>query len=200
MVTSTSHPTSRRISPIGAEVSPDGSGTAFRVWAPEHQSIRVTFEDGRLRFALEAEDGGYFAGFATDVAAGTRYKLQIDGAESFPDPASRFQPSGVHGYSELVNATAFPWTDGNWRGIQMRGQVIYEMHLGTFSEEGTWAGAAKKLEYLRDTGVTLLEVMPVADFPGRFGWGYDGVFLYAPAALYGTPDDMRRFVDRAHSL
>ena len=200
MVTSTSHSTSRRISPIGAEVSPDGSGTAFRVWAPEHRSIRVTFEDGRLRFALEAEDGGYFAGFATDVAAGTRYKLQIDGAESFPDPASRFQPSGVHGYSELVNAAAFPWTDGNWRGIQMRGQVIYEMHLGTFSEEGTWAGAAKKLEYLRDTGVTLLEVMPVADFPGRFGWGYDGVFLYAPAALYGTPDDMRRFVDRAHSL
>src|ERR1700756_2551783 len=109
MATTRSHPACRRISPIGAEFAPDRAGTSFRVWAPEHQSIRVTFEDGREPFRLDVEDRGYFAGFARDVKPGTRYKLQIDGGESFPDPASRFQPAGVHGYSEVVNTAAFPW-------------------------------------------------------------------------------------------
>ena len=94
----------------------------------------------------------------------------------------------------------FEWSDDAWRGIKLERQVIYEMHIGTFTPAGTWLGAAEKLEYLRDTGVTLIEVMPVADFPGKFGWGYDGVQLYAPASIYGTPEDMRAFVDRAHSV
>ena len=100
----------------------------------------------------------------------------------------------------MIDSTAFPWTDANWPGVAIKGQVIYEMHIGTFTREGTWAAAAERLPYLRETGVTLLEVMPVADFPGRFGWGYDGVGLYAPVALYGHPHAMRAFVNQAHEL
>jgi maltooligosyltrehalose trehalohydrolase len=126
-----------------------------------------------------------------------RYRLE---SGAFPDPASRFQPEGPHGPSRIVDPTQFKWTDEKWRGVSRKGQVIYELHIGTFTPGGTFAAAMEKLEYLRDLGVTLIEVMPVADFPGRFGWGYDGVNLYAPTRLYGEPDDFRRFVDRAHAL
>ena len=117
----------------------------------------------------------------------------------YPDPASRFQPQGPHGPSEVIDPSAFAWTDRGWRGVGVTGQVIYEMHVGTFTPEGTWEAAARELPELADLGVTVLEVMPVADFPGRFGWGYDGVNLFAPTRLYGRPDDLRRFVDRAHA-
>lgn len=147
-----------------------------------------------------AEGNGYFSGSVTDAHAGTRYKYLVDEKEPCPDPASRFQPDGPHGYSEIIDPKTFRWTDSDWPGVRLKGQVIYELHLGTFTEAGTWAGAAEKLEYLRDTGITVIEIMPIADFPGKFGWGYDGVGLFAPVAIYGTPDDMRRFVDRAHSL
>src|SRR6185436_12684928 len=113
--------------------------------------------------------------------------------------ASRFQPDGPHGESEVVDPAAFPWTDGAWRGVALAGQVIYEMHVGTFTAEGTWAAAMRELPALRHLGVTVLEMMPVAEFSGRFGWGYDGVDLYAPTHLYGGPDDLRRFVDGAHA-
>jgi maltooligosyltrehalose trehalohydrolase len=185
--------------PVGAEVC-EGSETHFRVWAPERKSVHVVSENEFKPVALEREPAGYFSGLVRGATTGMRYKLQLDGGEAYPDPASRLQPHGPHGWSQIVNADIFPWTDHEWPGAQLRGQVIYELHLGTFTPEGTWAGAARKLEYLRDTGVTVLEVMPVADFPGRFGWGYDGVQPYAPAAIYGCPDDMRSFVDRAHSL
>src|SRR6202012_1163070 len=104
------------------------------------------------------------------------------------------------GFSEVVDHRSFRWTDDTWAGCKLMGQVIYELHIGTFTAEGNWRAATQKLDYLRDTGITLVELMPVGDFPGRFGWGYDGVQLYAPASIYGTPDEMRRFVDRAHSL
>lgn len=136
---------------------------------------------------------------AEDIGAGALYKFQLDGGEAYPDPASRFQSQGPHSFSEVIDAEAFQWSDQKWRGVKLLGQVIYEMHLGTFTEGGAWTSAAEKLEYLRDTGITLVEVMPVSDFPGRFGWGYDGVQPFAPAHLYGRPDDMRRFVDRAHN-
>ncbi len=128
------------------------------------------------------------------------YKYSLDGGEAYPDPASRYQPTGPHGFSQIVDPNSFPWSDEEWRGVKLEGQVLYELHIGTFTPGGTWVCAAEKLPYLRDTGITLLEVMPIADFPGKFGWGYDGVQLYAPASIYGTPDDMRAFVDRAHSL
>ncbi len=190
---------SRRV-PIGAELAEDGSGTHFRIWAPDRESIEVVFENGHESLTLTAEAQGYYSGFAPDIAAGTRYKYRPDGGEPFPDPASRRQPHGVHGFSEVVDSFAFRWSDNGWSGVRLMGQVIYEMHLGTFTEKGTWQSAAEKLSYLRDTGITLIEVMPIAEFPGRFGWGYDGVQPYAPATIYGTPDDMRAFIDHAHAL
>jgi maltooligosyltrehalose trehalohydrolase len=186
--------------PVGAEALSDGTGTHFRVWAPQHRSVRVAFETRREPVALADDANGYFSGVVPDVTAGVRYKYELDGGGAYPDPASRYQPTGPHGWSEIVDPGCFQWSDDAWPGIKLEGQVIYEMHLGTFTSEGTWMAAAAKLEYLRDTGISLIEVMPVADFPGKFGWGYDGVQLYAPASIYGTPDDMRTFVDRAHSV
>ena len=132
---------------------------------------------------------------------GTRYSFRLDDdATPYPDPASRFQPDGPHGPSEVVDPDAYVWKDRAWKGIGREGQVIYELHIGTFTPEGTWAAAAAKLPLLKETGITVVEMMPVNEFPGRFGWGYDGVNLFAPTRLYGGPDDLRRFVDAAHSL
>jgi maltooligosyltrehalose trehalohydrolase len=185
--------------PIGAEVVSEG--VHFRVWAPRRMSVNVVLADNDKSIELEAEGDGYFSGLAAEAEAGTRYGFRLDGGERvYPDPASRRQPDGVHGPSEVVDPSQFKWTDDAWAGIDAHGQVLYEMHLGTFTSEGTWEAAARELPELKDLGITCIEMMPVADFPGRFGWGYDGVDLFAPTSLYGTPDDLRRFVDRAHAL
>jgi maltooligosyltrehalose trehalohydrolase len=135
------------------------------------------------------------------AGAGTLYRYSLDGsATHYPDPASRFQPEGPHGPSQVINPEAFPWTDAAWQGVHLEGQIVYEMHIGTFTQEGTWTAARRELAELAALGITVIEVMPVADFPGRFGWGYDGVNLFAPTRLYGTPDDFRRFVDDAHAV
>jgi len=183
--------------PVGAEVT--GEGVHFRVWAPAIKMMEVVF-DGAGSVPLQVDDSGYFSGWAPGARAGARYKYKLDGGETCPDPASRFQPEGPHGWSEVVDAAAFPWTDQNWRGAALPNQVIYEMHIGTFTKQGTWCSAQNELTHLAETGVTVLELMPVAEFPGKFGWGYDGVQWFAPAHIYGSPDDVRRFVDRAHSL
>jgi maltooligosyltrehalose trehalohydrolase len=149
---------------------------------------------------MTAEQGGYFSAWVDGVQAGDLYRFRLDGDLLVPDPASRFQPEGPHGPSQVIDPDAFRWTDSGWRGVSLAGQVLYEMHIGTFTPEGTWQAATDQLPALAEIGVTVLEVMPVADFPGRFGWGYDGVDPFAPTRLYGTPDDFRRFVDRAHSL
>jgi maltooligosyltrehalose trehalohydrolase len=185
---------------VGAEPQPDKRGTHFCVWAPDHSSAQVVFEDLRKPVPLASQKDGYFSGYAPDVQPGTRYKYQIADQDSWPDPASRYQPTGPHGFSEVVDSTAYPWSDSAWSGVELAGQVIYELHIGTFTNEGFWRAATEKLPYLHETGVTLIEVMPVSDFPGKFGWGYDGVQPYAPASIYGTPDEMRQFVDRAHGL
>jgi maltooligosyltrehalose trehalohydrolase len=202
MHTPTPPKTARRL-PVGADLLPDG-GVHFRVWAPRRQRVSVVLEAGPgspATVQLQAEDGGYFAGHSPVAAAGTRYRYRLDDDPTpYPDPASRFQPEGPHGPSEVIDPAAFPWTDFNWPGVGLPGQVIYELHIGTFTPEGTWAAAARELPYLADVGVTVVEVMPVAEFPGRFGWGYDGVDLFAPTRLYGRPDDFRAFVDRAHAL
>jgi maltooligosyltrehalose trehalohydrolase len=183
--------------PVGAEVQP-GGGVHFRVWAPARRRVEVVIEGG-LAAVLDAERDGYFSGFVRDARAGSRYRYRLDGdPQVYPDPASRFQPDGPHGPSEVVDPGAFVWTDGDWRGVSLPGQVLYELHVGTFTPEGTWAAAARELPELAACGVTCVEVMPVAEFPGSFGWGYDGVDLYAPTRLYGPPDDFRRFVDAAH--
>ncbi|MDG3005615.1 malto-oligosyltrehalose trehalohydrolase [Paludisphaera mucosa] len=189
----------RRRLPVGAEVH-DG-GVHFRVWAAKRGAVEVIVEgpDAR-RIALEPEADGYFSGFATGLGAGTRYRYRLDGEGPFPDPVSRSQPDGVHGPSEVVDPSRFAWTDARWMGVELRGQVLYELHLGTFTAEGTWDAAVERLPRLVELGVTTVELMPVAEFAGEFGWGYDGVDLFAPHHPYGTPDAMRRFVDRAHAL
>ena len=199
-------PTWRRL-PVGAELAP-GGGVHFRVWAPERRSVEVVLDaipdrggSGELAspVALERDVDGYWSGHVAEARAGTRYRYRLDGGDAFPDPASRFQPDGPHGPSMVVDPRAFAWTDGAWRGVAPERHALYELHLGTFSPEGTWNGAAERLPTLAALGVTTLEIMPVAQFPGRFNWGYDGVDLFAPAHQYGAPDDMRRFVDRAHA-
>lgn len=151
---------------------------------------------------LGAEGQGYFSALVRTAEAGCRYGYRLDGDPRIcPDPASRFQPDGPHGLSQVVDAAAFAWSDQDWPGIRREGgQVLYEMHIGTFSPEGTWDGAREELPELARIGITTIELMPIADFAGRFGWGYDGVSLFAPTRLYGSPDDFRRFVDDAHAL
>jgi maltooligosyltrehalose trehalohydrolase len=169
------------------------------VWAPRRRAVDVVLEGGaQPPIALEAE-GSYFSGLVKEAAPGSLYKYRLDRGESFPDPASRFQPQGPHGPSQVVDPAAYDWRDGAWRGMSLPGQVLYELHVGTFTAEGTWDAARRELPALRELGVTVLEVMPVAEFPGRFGWGYDGVDLYAPTRLYGMPDAFRAFVDEAHA-
>jgi maltooligosyltrehalose trehalohydrolase len=186
--------------PVGAEPLP-GGGVHFRVWAPARQRVEVVLE-GEEPVELTREADGYFSGEVKDAEAGALYRFRLDGLGPFPDPVSRFQPAGPHGPSQVVDPAAFAWSDGAWQGgpgVDPRRAVVYEMHIGTFTREGTWGAAAEELAELAALGVTILEIMPVADFPGRFGWGYDGVGLFAPTWLYGEPDDFRRFVDRAHA-
>jgi len=181
--------------PAGCEILE--AGTHFRVWAPKAKRVDVTISGGPS-FALEAEAEGFFSGFGP-AAAGSLYRFSLDGnSQHYPDPASRFQPEGPFGWSQVVDPK-FPWTDSEWPGVRLEGQVLYEMHIGTFTREGTWAAATEQLPELAALGISILEVMPVADFDGLFGWGYDGVDLFAPTRLYGTPDDFRKFVDAAHA-
>jgi maltooligosyltrehalose trehalohydrolase len=156
--------------------------------------------DGRAPAALRAEGNGYFEGLIADAAAGDRYRFSLDGQPPLADPASRLQPEGPHGPSVVVDPSRFAWTDEAWSGIRRSALVVYEMHIGTFTRDGTWAAATRELPALAELGVTCLEILPVADFAGTFGWGYDGVCLYAPTRLYGAPDDFRAFVDAAHRL
>jgi maltooligosyltrehalose trehalohydrolase len=187
--------------PVGAELVRRGE-IHFRVWAPRHSRVDVAIEreGAAQRVALTAEGNGYFSGLAHEADAGALYRYHLDGSErGYPDPASRFQPDGPHGASRVVDPSAYRWADGAWRGIAREGQVLYEMHVGTFTREGTWRAAAGELRELASLGITVIEMMPVADFAGHFGWGYDGVDLFAPTRLYGEPDDLRYFVDQAHA-
>jgi maltooligosyltrehalose trehalohydrolase len=186
--------------PVGAEVQP-GGGVHFRVWAPKCRQLAVQMlaSGGSSRpLPLAQDDDGYYSGFDSLARAGDRYWILAEGDGRYPDPVSRFQPEGPHGPSQVVDPSTYSWSDALWRGVRLAGQVLYEMHLGTFTPEGTWTAAERELPELAASGITVIELMPVASFPGRFNWGYDGVSLFAPCAVYGTPDDMRRFVDSAH--
>src|SRR5260370_11926323 len=191
--------------PVGAELI-GANETHFRVWAPKATSVDVVLEESaakngqRTFHPLQCEEDGYFCGLGK-ARGGDCYRFRVDNAKHFhPDPASRFQPNGPHGSSCVVDPTKFHWTDSDWPGLKMKGQIIYEMHVGTFTREGTWRAAAEQLPKLARIGITVIEVMPIADFPGNFGWGYDGVDLFAPTHLYGTPENLRSFLNDAHSL
>lgn len=176
---------------------------SFRVWAPRARGVQLEVERGDRKpscFPMKADASGIF-GLELDVMRpGDLYRYRMDENDPWPDPASRFQPHGVHGPSQLVDESAFLWSDSAWKGVPREDLTLYEMHIGTFTAEGTFAAAKKRLPYLRDLGITAVELMPIADFPGTRNWGYDGVALYAPSRCYGRPDDLRDFVNEAHQL
>lgn len=190
--------TFKRRFPIGAEYSP--GGTHFRVWAPRCKTVEVVFIESGESLKLVSEKEGYFSGMF-EVQPKCLYQFKLDGKKRlYPDPASRYQPEGPFGPSQIIDPSKFKWSDKKWNGVTKEGQVLYEMHIGTFTPEGTWKSASKKLAHLADLGITVIEMMPVADFPGNFNWGYDGVLFFAPTHNYGTPDDLRYFINEAHKL
>ncbi|HEY5950503.1 MAG TPA: malto-oligosyltrehalose trehalohydrolase [Kofleriaceae bacterium] len=187
--------------PIGAELTE--GGVHFRVWAPAWQRVTLVLEaPDRRQVALRAEGNGYHAVLVDNLDAGARYRFRLgDDPQLHADPVSRYQPDGPFGPSQVIDPDDTAWTDDAWRGITKQAeQVVYEMHVGTFTSEGTWAAAAAHLPFLVDVGITTIEMMPINDFAGRRGWGYDGVNLFAPCRLYGSPAELREFVDRAHAL
>ena len=200
---SAERPRGRRY-PIGVELLDRSDGTRCahaRAWAPDRGTVEVLGAESDAtswRVSLGADGHGYHAGWLPELKPGGRYRFVIDGQGPYPDPVSRFQPDGPHGPSVLIDPLSFQWSDRAWRGVALAGQVLYETHIGTFTPEGTYAAARQRLPHLRDLGVTCIELMPLPEFAGRFGWGYDGVDLFAPSHLYGTPDDLRELVNAAH--
>ncbi len=193
--------------PIGAEHAPAtrerGSAVAFRVWAPTHERVSLVLEPASAspRELALVRDGEYHAAVVLELAVGTRYQFRLgDEPELVADPASRSQPAGPFGPSEVIDPLTFPWTDAAWGGLPPQAHVLYELHVGTFTPAGTYAAAADELPFLAELGITTIELMPLAESAGRYSWGYDGVNLFAPSHNHGTPDDLRRFIDRAHGL
>jgi maltooligosyltrehalose trehalohydrolase len=180
---------------LGAVPHADGT-VELTVWAPSAGTLAVHTADGAHPLERGA-DGLYTGRFPG--RAGDQYRLAVDGAETYPDPCSRYQPHGVRGPSQVVDPGAFEWTDAGRRGVELDELVLYELHVGTFSDEGTFDGVIPRLRGLRKLGVTAIEPMPVATFPGERGWGYDGLYLYAPHPAYGGPEGLARLVDAAHS-
>lgn len=181
----------------------EAGAVRFRVWAPRRHTVELVLRPGRpssRRHRLTPAGEGIFTGVIEDASAGDLYAYFLDGQGPFPDPASRFQPQGVHGPSAVVDARVFPWTDQEWRGVPLAEAVLYELHVGTFTPSGTFAGVTARLPDLAHLGVTAIELMPISDFPGSRNWGYDVASHFAPSRAYGTPDDLRRLVDTAHGL
>ncbi|MCX6022007.1 MAG: malto-oligosyltrehalose trehalohydrolase, partial [Chloroflexi bacterium] len=176
----------------------DGGRCRFVVWAPQADTVEVHIVAPQERMIpLGRSDDGYFEGVAADVGPGARYSYRLDGNRDRPDPASRFQPDGVHGPTQVTDP-AFAWEDAAWRGLPLREQVFYELHVGTFTPEGTFDAVIPRLAALKALGVTTIELMPVAQFPGERNWGYDGVHLYAVQNSYGGPAGLKRLVNAAH--
>lgn len=200
---------SRRL-PIGAEIQLNGQ-VHFRVWAPRRKTVEVILENlhsihstqdpVNQTFSLKPEEDGYFSGLIEQATEGSLYRFRLDQEEQlYPDPASRYQPHGIHGPSQVINPSKFQWTDQNWKGVPKQGRILYELHVGTFTQKGTWMSAKQELLELADLGVNIIEMMPVCEFAGEFGWGYDGVDLFAPYHHYGSPEDLRDFINHAHHL
>jgi maltooligosyltrehalose trehalohydrolase len=181
---------------LGAQV--ETGGVRFRVWAPKRARVDVVLEESGRSFPLMKDEAGYFSGLVPIATAGMLYRYRLDNGDAYPDPCSRYQPQGPHGPSLIVDPSTYAWRYPDWQGVRMQGQVIYELHVGTFTPEGTLDATIGQLDELKDCGVTVIELMPLAEFPGRWNWGYDGVDLFAPAHVYGDPDALKRFVDAAH--
>jgi maltooligosyltrehalose trehalohydrolase len=202
--------TNRRV-PVGAELLP-GGGVHFRLWSPHAECVTLVIDrdkasqtgaksGAQMQIDMHAEGNGYWSCGVKEATAGLLYGFKLDTDEKiYPDPASRYQPAGPHALSQVIDPAVYSWTDAAWPGIAEKNRVIYEMHIGTFTPAGTYRAAAEQLEELAALGITVIELMPVAEFDGAFGWGYDGVAIFAPYHHYGTPDDLRHFVDHAHAV
>lgn len=185
--------------PFGPKLLKDG-GAEFRLWAPEASNVKLVLNRKREQILdMQSAKDGWYNLTVNDAKPGEIYNFLVDDHLNVPDPASRYQPNGVHGPSQLVNPTSFKWNDDEWTGRPLSEAVIYELHAGTFSKEGSFEAIQEKLDYFENLGITAIEIMPIADFPGEFNWGYDGVLHYAPARCYGKPDDLKALVNEAHS-
>jgi malto-oligosyltrehalose trehalohydrolase len=180
---------------FGTEITE--AGTRFRLWAPKHDLVNLKIDCAGLH-AMRPQVGGWHEIVTTDARAGSLYQFILPDGLHVPDPASRFQPQDVHGPSEVIDPNAYLWQDGDWRGRPWEEAVLYELHIGAFTPDGTFRATIGKLDQLADLGVTAIELMPIADFPGARNWGYDGVLLFAPDSSYGRPEDLKALVDAAH--
>ncbi|MCH5375760.1 MAG: malto-oligosyltrehalose trehalohydrolase, partial [Planctomycetes bacterium] len=190
----------RHSMPFGAEVLSD-SRTRFRLWAPSARSVDIVIgatTDDAYSLPMPEAGAGWYELVRPDTPPGTLYSYRIDGHLEVPDPASRFNPKDVHGPSEVVDPASYEWRDTGWQGRPWQDAVVYELHVGTFTRPGTFAALEKRLDTLARDGITAIELMPVADFPGKRGWGYDGVLLFAPESGYGRPEKLKHFVEAAH--
>lgn len=182
--------------PFGAELTQENK-VRFHLWAPAARQVMLHIDD-ELPVSMHAMSEGWYEWVSMLAHAGSRYRYQIDNGLSVPDPASRYNPDDVHGASQVIDPAAFDWQDDAWYGRPWKEAVIYEIHVGTFTPEGTFAALEQKLDYLSGLGVTAIELMPIADFPGQRNWGYDGTLLFAPDSTYGTPEDLKRLIQGAH--
>lgn len=179
--------------------------TQFKVWAPATRQVNVQLialdkgaESVVRTHSLCRDDQGFYFGEIDDCPAGTLYRFELDNQHCRPDPRSRFQPTGVHGPSQVIDSQSFCWNDQQWTGVKKRDLVIYELHVGSFTQPGTYAAAMEQLDDLKQLGITAIEVLPLAQTPGRWNWGYDGVNYYAPNHRFGTPNELKAFVDACH--
>ena len=183
--------------PFGAELTEDG--VRFRLWAPRAHEVELLLENtGTDPLPMNPEPDGWFSLRTGEAGPGSRYRYRVDGS-AYPDPGSRCQPDGVHGASEAIDPLAYRWGDGEWRGRAWHEIVVYELHLGTFSETGDFTGAIAHLDHLVELGITAIELMPIAEFPGRRNWGYDGAQWFAPSARYGRPEQLKALIDECHA-
>lgn len=181
---------------FGAEVTDDG--TRFKIWAPKCKQVRLRIKGHRTLIILDRQDDGWHRREVDGVKAGAHYKFILPDDTEIADPASRHQPSEIDGYSEVIDPGEYRWRDADWNGRPWEECIIYELHIGTFTAEGTFAAAVEKLDHLQRLGVTAIQLMPLADFYGKFNWGYDGVLWFAPASQYGRPEDLKALVEAAH--
>ncbi len=184
--------------PFGAELQPDG--VRFRIWAPQHERMALRLDAQPRVWKLERESGGWHTLISAHAKPGTRYQFVLPDGMAVPDPASRYQPEDVHGPSEVMDPGSYRWRNLDWRGRPWEEAVIYELHVGCFTDAGSFDAARERLSHLAGLGVTAIELMPLSDFPGSRNWGYDGVLPYAPDASYGHPDSLKALIDAAHGL